>query len=125
MEIIIIINSFIVYAVRDRVNLNNFGSYVECVYLALEDECQSKEKSIIENVTFAFLIVYRLAFLASLFFLVVFFWTAKDFRKFWKNIYERCYKRTRPDDKVNLRESCSERSFNTQRGAPTQDLELS
>ncbi|XP_065840620.1 uncharacterized protein [Oscarella lobularis] len=125
VEIIIIINSFIVYAVRDRVNLNNFGSYVECVYLALEDECQSKEKSIIENVTFAFLIVYRLAFLASLFFLVVFFWTAKDFRKFWKNIYERCYKRTRPDDKVNLRESCSERSFNTQRGAPTQDLELS
>ena len=115
--------------VRNSVDLDNLGGYVECVYLDLNDECRNEEKLTVENMTFAFLIVYRVALLCSLFFLVAFFWAAKDFRKFWKDVYVRvrsCCKRTPSDDKVDLDKSYSQRSqrFSTARTSLSQDLEL-
>ena len=117
--------------VRNSVDLDNLGGYVECVYLDLNDECPNKEKSAVENLTFAFLIVRRVAILCSLIFLIAFFWAAKDFRTFWKNAYQRvqsCCKRTRSDDKVGLDTSYPQSSerFGDARTAPyNADLELS
>ncbi|XP_065842502.1 uncharacterized protein [Oscarella lobularis] len=131
LEFFVILNGFIVVMVRNSVDLDNLGGYVECVYLDLNDECPNKEKSAVENLTFAFLIVRRVAILCSLIFLIAFFWAAKDFRTFWKNAYQRvqsCCKRTRSDDKVGLDTSYPQSSerFGDARTAPyNADLELS
>ncbi|XP_065828225.1 uncharacterized protein [Oscarella lobularis] len=92
--IIFILDYFIVSYVTTSIDVEKIvRDYISCVFLYPNRSCSRGET--LQNWQFVYLLMFRIGVIATIISHMVFFYTAKDFRVFCKNVFVRCCSRKR------------------------------
>lgn len=94
MAILFILDYFLVSYVTTSIDVEKIvRDYISCVFLYPNRSCSRGET--LQNWQFVYLLMFRIGVIAVIISNMVFFYTAKDFRVFCKNVFVRCCSRNR------------------------------